>query len=255
MAEEKKQDQLLETTDCLEAIGTLKSAKNSFFFISLFCLAVLQTIFWITPTKYVTRPGEKSKDSVAPVAAVITKLAAQTENVKVETKTEKIEKAAQVLIDPNAVKADPNAVAPKKAADIKIEFSHLASAVKVCNYLLAISTVIYSLALLFAMKVSLVGRLGGISHITKAVFLSFIVVVLIFPWQLLFKPVLFGVIYTPAELLTAWDNLDKASVAAKGWIFFRFSGFWFITLVLLLGAQLRSMRWAKNTLKRLGITG
>ncbi len=39
MAEDtKKQEQLVETTDCLEAISTLKFNKNLFFFIILICL-------------------------------------------------------------------------------------------------------------------------------------------------------------------------------------------------------------------------
>ena len=259
MAEEsKKQDQLLETTDCLEAIGTLKSSKNFFFFISFFCLLILQGIFWLTPTKYVELPGEVAQNSITPVSAMIVKLASPAkQETKVETKTVKIEQAAQALTaDANSVKADPNAVAEAKHyPQIKIKFTHIAWTIRVCNYLLAVSVVIYSLTLLFAMKISLVGRLGGISHITKAVFVSFLVVVLILPWQLLFKPVLFGVIYTPAELLTAWENFNASSTGAIGLMVMRFSLLWLIVILLLINAQLRSVRWSKNTLKRLGIIG
>jgi len=266
MAEEsKKQDQLLETTDCLEAIGTLKSSKNFFFFISFFCLLVLQGIFWLTPTKYVELPGEVAQNSITPVSDMIIKLASpdkqkvkvETKTVKVETKTEKIEQTAQALTaDANSAKTDPNAAAiTKHYPQIKIKFAHVAWTIRVCNYLLAVSTIIYSLTLLFAMKISLVGRLGGISHITKAVFVSFLVVVLILPWQLMFKPVLFGVIYTPAELLAAWENFNTSSTGAIGLMVMRFSLLWLIVTLLLINAQMRSMRWSKNTLKRLGIVG
>jgi hypothetical protein len=254
--ENRKQDQLLDTTDCLEAIGTLKSIKNLFFFVSFLCLFILQGVFWLTPTQYVIRPGEESEKNITPVTAMVLKLAATAEKeIEVESKTQKIEKAAQVLTaDANSEKADPNAVGATQFSQVKIKFEHLAWAVRVCSYLLAVSTVVYSLTLLFAMNVSLVGGLGGINHITKAVFLSFVLVVLILPWQLIFKPVLFGVIYTPAELLGAWESFDKASIGAAGLMFLRFSVLWLAAVVLLVCAQLRSMRWAKNTLKRLGIT-
>ena len=258
MAEEsRKQDQLLETTDCLEAVGTLKSSKNFFFFISFFCLLILQGIFWLTPTEYVDRGQAQAGKDVVPLTSMLIKLASSAERkVKVETKTEKIEKAAQVLTtDANTAKSEPNAVEAKHYPQIKIKFVHLVWVIRVCNYLLAVSAVIYSLTLLFAMKVSLVGRLGGISHITKAFFLSFFMVVLILPWQLLFRPVLFGAIYTPDELLIAWTNFDQASITAVALMFIRFAVLWLIVLFLLLRAQFKSMRWARNTLKRLGIAG
>ncbi|MHB0947203.1 MAG: hypothetical protein ACYC3B_08525 [Sedimentisphaerales bacterium] len=262
MAEEiKKQEQLLETTDCLEAIGTLKSGKNLFFFIIFLCLLILQAIFWLMPTKYVVRPGEESQKDIAPIAAMIMKLSAVVNanepEIKIETKSDKIEKAAEaILADANsaaAATADPNAVKEIGLPQIKIPFAHLAWTIRFCNYILAVSSVIYSLTLLFGMKVSLVGRLGGISHITKAVFISFVMVVLILPWQLLFKGVIAGVIYTPAELLAAWESFDNASVVSNAMMFLRFSLLWLVAMLILLWTQIKSMRWSKNTLKRLGI--
>ncbi|MDD5133982.1 MAG: hypothetical protein PHP01_01055 [Phycisphaerae bacterium] len=255
--ENKKQDKLLDTTDCLEAVGTLKSIKNLFFFVSFLCLFILQGVFWLTPTQYVVRPGKESTKNICPVTTMVLKLSAVSEKeVKVDSKSEKIEKAAQILTaDANSRAADPNAVSAIQFSQVKINFEHLAWVVRICSYLLAVSAVVYSLTLLFAMNVSLVGKLGGINHITKAVFLSFVLVVLILPWQLIFRPVLFGVIYTPAELLGAWGNFDKASIGAAGLMILRFTVSWFVAVVLLVCAQLRSLRWAKNTLKGLGITG
>jgi hypothetical protein len=258
MAEEsRKQDQLLETTDCLEAVSTLKFYKNFFFLVIFLCLLILQGIFWLMPTEYVDRGQTQAGEDVAPLTSMLIKLVSSAEQkVKIETKTEKVEKAAQVLTtDANAAAVEPNAVKARPYPPIKIKFEHLAQTIRVCNYLLAVSAVTYSLVLLFAMKISLVGRLGGISHITRAVFLSLFMVVLILPWQLLFRPVLFGAIYTPDELLSAWTNFDKASITADVLRFLRFTALWLIVLLLLLRAQLKSMRWAKNTLKRLGIAG
>jgi hypothetical protein len=261
----KKQDQLLETTDCLEAIGTLKSSKNFFFFVSFLCLLILQGIFWLVPTEYVDKPGTEAKKDVAPVTAMLLKLAAPVEKtVKVERKTEKIEKAAQALTaDANTAAAEPNAASPAKTippVKIKIQFSQLSWLIRLCNFLLIVCSVIYSLTLLFCMKVSLVGRLGGIRHITKAVFISFFMVVLILPWQILFKGVIAGAIYTPQELLAVWSGFfksgfEKTAIVSDAVMFLRFTGLWLIVVILLCWAQLKSIRWSRNTLKRLGITG
>lgn len=255
--ESKKQDALLETTDCLEAISTLKSNKNFFFFICLLCLLILQGIFWLMPTEYVDRPGTDAKKDAAPVTAMLPKLAAPAgQNMKIERKAEKIEKAAQVLAaDANAAAAEPNVVEHKKVIPVKISFTHLFWLIRLCNYLLVVCSVIYSLTLLFCMKISLVGRLGGISHITKAVFISFFMVVLLLPWQILFKDVIAGAIYTPNELLAAWSGFDKTAVVSSAAMFLRFTGLWLIVVILLFWAQLKSMRWSRNTLKRLGIAG
>lgn len=258
MAEDaKRQNQLIETTDCLEAIGTLKNNKNLFFFIILICLLILQGIFWLTPTRYVEIPGENpAKETSSPAAMLLNLASPAKKTVTVERKTEKIEKAAQQLTaDVNAPAAEPNA-APAKfipSINIKIRFAQLSWLIRLCNFVLIVCCIIYSLTLLFCLKISLVGRLGGIRHITKAVFISFWMVVIILPWQLLFKEVIVGAVYTPAELLDAWTNFDRAAALSVVKMFLRFTGLWLVVVILLFWAQLKSMRWSKNTLKRLGI--
>jgi hypothetical protein len=266
----KKQDQLLETTDCLEAVGTLKFNKNLFFFIIFFCLLILQGIFWLTPSEYVDMPGADMEKDAAPVTAMLLQLAAPAstrlgeagpaeKNMKVEKKSAKIEKAAQALTaDANTVAqtAEPNAAPLAKIippVNIKFQFSQLSWLIKLCNFLLIVCSVIYSLTLLFCMKVSLVGRLGGIRHITKAVFISFFMVVLILPWQIIFKGVIVGAIYTPAELLDAWNGFNDTASVSNMVMFLRFTGLWLVVVILLFWSQLKSMRWSRNTLKRLGI--
>ncbi len=265
MAEDaKKQDQLIETTDCLEAVGTLKFNKNLFFFIILFCLLILQGIFWLVPTKYVEMPGEPCQIQVEQASLPdnqITLLAAKVEKEKdkgIFSNKNEAEKAAQDFIaDANTEPNEPNAPAKSIITinPIKLKFSQLSWAIKPCNFLLIVSSIMYCLSLLFAMKVSLVGRLGGIRHITKAVFTSFWIVVIILPWQLLSKNVFCGVIYTPSELLSAWQSFDHTNIFANALMFLRFTVYWLIAVLLLFWTQLRSMRWSKNTLKRLGIMG
>lgn len=246
MAEEsaKKQDQLLETTDCLEAIGTLKSNKNLFFFVCLFCLLLLQASFWLMASNHVnikeTKAEQQSDITVQTAAATVV--------------------ASPNSIEPNnpAAKTDPNAVWNKystKIASAKIDFNKLAWVIRICNYLLIIGSIVYSMSLLFGLMISLVGRLGGISHITKAFFISILMIVMLMPWQIVFRNVGIGAIFKPAELLANWQMYPDANIVSRTFIYLRFVALPLVVILLLLWAQLKSMRWSKNTLKRLGIVG
>jgi hypothetical protein len=104
---------------------------------------------------------------------------------------------------------------------------------------------------LFALKVSLIGRLGGINHIARAFFASLLFVVLLLPWQLLFAPIFAGAMFTPTEMIAACQA-QKTTVAYVSMIF-RFMVYWALVVLLLLAAQMRSMRWSKATLRRLDV--
>jgi hypothetical protein len=237
--EGKKQDQLLETTDCLEAIGTLKSNKNLFFFVCLICLLLLQAGFWLMATGHINYGSGES------------------ENIEKAAKAVTVSPAVAIS-DANAAKQDPNEGWHKystKIASAKIDFNRLAWAIRICNYLLIVSSVIYAMSLLFGLMISLVGRLGGISHITKAFFISLLFIVVLMPWQTLFKSIIFGTIYRPDELLSSWTMFPEMNSFDKGCMYFRYVVLGAISILLLLWAQLKSMRWSRNTLKRLGIVG
>ena len=99
----EKDDKLLETTDCLEAVSTLRGIKNGFFMIIFLCLLILQGIFWLVPTEYVSRPDEIAQIGFRPVTAMLLKLSTPVEQamkVEVESKAKQIEKAAQALAAP-----------------------------------------------------------------------------------------------------------------------------------------------------------
>ena len=238
----KKQDQLLETTDCLEAIGTLKSNKNLFFFLCLLCLLLLQGCFWLLVAGHVNFGTNEQMDklvqsvTIAPVSAP---------NFPVPP-------------EPNIAKSEPNQSWHKYSDQLsvaKIDFSKLAWVIRICNYLLIIGSVIYSISLLFGLMISLVGRLGGISHVTKAFFISILMIVILLPWQILFKNVGIGAIFRPAELLASWQLYADANFVARTFIYLRYVGIPVVVILLLIWAQLKSMRWSRNTLKRLGIVG
>jgi hypothetical protein len=57
--------------------------------------------------------------------------------------------------------------------------------------------------------------------------------------------------FTPSELMAACQA-QKTNIAYVSMIL-RFSVYWVLVALLLLAAQMRSMRWAKATLRRLDV--
>jgi hypothetical protein len=134
---------------------------------------------------------------------------------------------------------------------LRLKAKHIAAIVRFLDFILIPCSMLYCLTILFAMKVSLIGRLGGINHIARAFFLSLLFIVLLLPWQLLFSPVFAGAMFTPTELMAACQA-QKTTLAQVSF-YLRFVGYWLLVLLLLLTAQMRSMRWAKSTLRRLDV--
>ena len=125
--------------------------------------------------------------------------------------------------------------------------------VAVCNFIIIVSVILYCLSLLMCLKISLAGRLGGINHITRAFFISLFLLVVITPWQVVLPKVLIGSIWLPGELLCGgWDKVDS-SIFWKVMFYLRFCGLPFVALWLLLWTQIRSGKWTRATLRRLGV--
>jgi hypothetical protein len=246
----------VDTTDCLEAIGAFKAMKNLFFMVVFISLIVLQGIFWLNHLGYieVSKSSEGSslktdadfESSTDPNSGVVTdkdSIKKQDGNVVAgmgnDEKTADTDKVKKTSIGAFA-KYMPN----QQHADI---------AIRLCNFVLIISATIYCLILLMSIKISLVGRLGGIGHISRAFFLSLFALTILLPWQGLFEGVALGAIYLPAELFTNCILTDESTLIDKVMYFARFSGMWGISFLLLLVAQARSAKWSKTTLRRLGI--
>jgi hypothetical protein len=106
--------------------------------------------------------------------------------------------------------------------------------------------------MLFSLKVSMLGRLGGINHITRAFFLSLLALVLLLPWQRVFAPAIIGAIFTPEEMIESFST--RTPDLFDGIIYYlRFCGFWLLIVLLMILAQIRSSRWAGAILRRLEI--
>lgn len=262
MNENSKMNDVVDTTDCFEAIGACKGMKNLSFIIVLICLLLLQGVFWLNTTGYIDSVEETAvaaepvveKQVEAEVTAAektVTPEEAQADKV-VEEIAGADEQAKPAEEEPTVIVTEES-VKETIAKYLVPKYEHAVVIVGVCNFALILAATLYCLVLLISLKISLVGRLGGISHISKAFFLSLIALVILMPWQVMFEGVCLGAIYTPAELFADWTTAGSSELACQILYYARFAGMEILVLLLILTAQCRSAKWAKTTLRRLGV--
>ena len=226
---------LLDTTDCLEAVGVFRGWKNFLFIIIVLCLLLLQICFWVVNTGYIPAkecPGNKAQSNEAAAVG----LGEDVQDVNEAANEVSAEQSEPALAD----------------SLFGITFKHLAMVMRVVNAILVLTGTLYCLTILLALKISLVGRLGGINHICRAFFLSLIMLFLLLPWQRVFGGVVLGAIYTPGELVE-WCSAETSSILGIILRYLRFTGYWLVILLLLIFSQLRSGRWTKTILRRLEV--
>ena len=248
-----KQSNLIDTTDCLEAIGVFRGWKNFLFIIAICCLLLLQASFWLVNTGYV-----KADDTKTDIPAVVTEDTEKTDETikRVAAEPDKIQEAAkQVVAEPNQpTEAVPQQTKPQKTGlHFGIKFKRLAGLIRFFNFVLILTASLYCLTMLFSLKVSMLGRLGGINHISRAFFLSLAFLVLLLPWQRFFTGIIVGAMYTPQELLNSYAAARDSNIFGKTLYYLRFTGYWLVVLLLLIFSQLRNSRWAKAILRRLEV--
>lgn len=254
--EQEQQKKLIDTTDCLEAISVFRGWKNFLFVVVILCLLLLQASFWLVNTGYVAKEQVSCDKVSAAVADSNSEQIVGAVKAKEDIKKEDIKKAAeQVAATPNKPAAEESSVQPrpepaKPRFEIKIE--QLIWLVRFVNFVLILAAILYCLTMLFSVKVSLLGRLGGINHISRAFFLSLLFVVLLLPWQRFFPGIVAGAIYTPEELLNSCPATTK-DILCIVLYYLRFTGYWLIVLLLLMFSYARSCRWAKTILRRLEV--
>jgi len=272
---------LLDTTDCLEAVGVFKGWKNFFFIIIVLCLLLLQGGFWLVdrgcidlgPSAAAAEEGNAG-EFAAPEITVLTIPVQQAPAVAEPPKPVETPEAVQPETAPSTEPAEPNKAAePNQPVADKgpatnlqraitwpstdflsnITSEQFAWALRLVNAVLILTASLYCLTLLFGLKVSMHGRLGGINHISRAFFLSLLMLVLLLPWQRVFGGVVTGAIFTPAELIN-WHDADKTKDVFNTVLYYlRFSGYGALIFLLLILSQYRSLRWAKAILRRLEI--
>lgn len=261
MEENRKEPKnLIDTTDNLEAVGVMRCMKNTFFIIVIVCLVLTQAIFWAVNRGCIKTDKQAPKGQAKTTESVIiiteTSSAAATEKAATGDATEIGQAAKTVLADTNQqaqAQSKPTLkFCPMRNVVAKITSEQLSLAIRMVNFVLILSAILYCLTMLFLLKISLTGRLGGINHIARAFFFSLIILVLILPWQRFFPGVVAGVIYTPEELLNACAS-QTTDMLGDIMLYLRYVVFWALTVLLLICTQSRSSRWAKNTLRRLEV--
>ena len=268
MEEPTKKD-MVDTTDCLEAVSAFKAMKNFLFLVLLISLFIQQAAFWTNEANFVNKAKQDSVLSVsekvalppAPklkttgqVAEAATKAVESIEN-KTQTETKETTPAeikTPAVVSDTVKKSRASKIADKLRPNIKC----LGQMVKLVNFTLITAGTLYCLVLLMCVKISLTGRLGGLRHISRAFLLSLFALVFMMPWQIAFDGVIAGSIFTPHELFCEGGIVSGNPVLDAYKIimyYLRFVGLWLVVIVLLITAQFRSMRWTRATLKRLGI--
>ena len=304
---------MIETTDALEAVGACQSMKNFLFTLILIGLVLCQTVFWMNHFDLINKdgcnvcPGDV-QNSCSPEANVCPQnacsisqpqakaqnaglifLAATTEPVQqaepvaaegqegkaIEQAIDEIVESAnqtqpeaEILLEnetdlipaetPIQTQDEQAAAEPQDFPQVALSLFRISAPfamglVTVCNFIIIVSVILYCLTLLMCLKISLAGRLGGINHITRAFFISLFLLVIITPWQVVLPKVLIGSIWMPAELLCGgWAKADS-SIFWKVIFYVRFCGLPFVAVWFLMWTQIRSGKWSRATLRRLGV--
>jgi hypothetical protein len=300
---------LLDTTDCLEAVGVFKGWKNFLFIIIIICLLLLQICFWLINTGWVSVPPDAKMAIAGETPITVLSIMAKVEPEIGQDVNDAVKEMVPETKQPAAPKppaesdqtaepdktavpespADPNqlaesnkplllaAVAPldtnqpeestneagqesPPSSDEKetsgflfgIKFNHLAWLMRFVNAVLVLTAALYCLTLIFSLKVSMLGRLGGINHITRAFFLSLLALVLLLPWQRVFDGVAIGAMFTSNELVK-WFSARTDDIFDITLYYLRFCGYWLLVLLLFVLAQIRSSHWAGAILRRLEV--
>jgi len=250
--EQDRQKELVNTTDCLEAINVFRFWKNVLFVLILICLLLLQVCFWVINLDLI---GKAQAEEVKAAEVVIIEPGKPVETEKVvDQRRQEIEVAAKKVVgDVNepAAAQQPQ----KKSINFRAIFKHIHFmwTIKTADFLIILLSLAYCLLVLFMLKVSMVGRLGGINHITRALVLSVFFAVLILPWQEIFGWFTAGALYAPSELMTYIEQKESFNRFDVVFFYLRFVGYWLVVLLFLIFAQIRTVRWSKTTLRRLEV--
>ncbi len=269
---------LLDTTDCLEAVGVFKGWKNLLFVIVILCLLLLQASFLLVDTGCIEIDrAAVGEPAAASVVAEPAQGQAETADVKVP---DVAEPARQLIEEPNVAPESIEPAVPEEAVepnnpaepvskeqDVKLQraitwpptelfsgitFEYLSLLIRIVNAVLILTATLFCLSMLFSLKISMLGRLGGINHISRAFFLSLFMLILLLPWQRIFGSMVLGAMYTPEELVK-WNAIENKDVFEQVLYYLRFSGYWLLVFLLLILSQIRSVRWGKAILRRLEI--
>ena len=231
-----------DETDCLQAIGAFKSFKNLMFLVSFICLALLQTAFWMNYLDLIDATDCSCPEPLGVPTEVVAEASVVEQAAAATSETPTCGNQAGIF----GINAIISSVA-------KPTCGQMFCIIAVCNCVLFVAVILFSLNLLMSLKISIVGRLGGLNHIARAFLLSLFLLVLIVPWQVCLPDTVVGAIYTADELFCAEPVTCADSLADCLFYFGRFTGLWAVVTILLIAAQIRSMCWTKAVGRKLRV--
>ena len=205
-------------SDCLEAAYVFRRWKNLLFMIMLLCLLLHQASFWLVSTGQVEITENTNSDAL-------------------------------VVSDAGSMQTDQAAAPAEKSPSpwlfgVDVKFEHLISIMRITSIVLIFTSLLYALIMYFGLGISFKGGLGALGHICGALYMALIIFVLLLPWQNFFGPIAMGATFSPQELVK-WCTTDMSSTLGTVIFYLRFSGYWTLVLLLLLLAQMRSLRWTR----------
>ena len=203
--------------------------------------------------------NEAAESEVAPVESESgeTQLEVEVDSNETSDSNQVIDEDLPIMLAAVTTVTSPNDTAEAQE-DTEAEFlfgltfDKLVWIMRFTNAILIIVTILYCLTMLFSLKISMLGRLGGINHITRAFFLSLLMLVLLLPWQRIFNGYIMGAIFTPEEFVK-WHAEKGSDIIDLALYYMRFSGYMILVFLLFIMSQIRSGRWAKAILRRLEI--
>ncbi len=213
---------MVDVTDSLEAVSVFRAWKGFFFFILILCMLLIQGIFWVTDLGLI---GQEHPDpnGLQPVEALV---------------------------------SDPNVAAVSGSSEGKTLYGvtsvHLDRALGIINSVTFLVAVLLFLTLMFSMMITIMSRLGGIRHISRAFFLSMIVLVFLVPWHAILECSVLGVLFGFEDLVQSMVG-KQASLYTKILYYARFCGYWVVAILMLFSAQIRLGRWGRAMIRRLEI--
>ena len=226
--------------ESLDALDVFRGWRNVLFVIMVVSLVLLQLSFWLVSTVDIEIDGYPGgRSSYGP-----------NENQR------QIDQAAEHAISESgrsaglALKATAIMLPKLGPLTFEVTYRSVAAVVSFVNAILVLASVLYASTMLFGLIVSLAGKLGGLSHIVRAFYLSLVMLVLLLPWQSVFGSVVSGATHAPRELLS-WRTVSSVGVLGSGLFYLRFAGCWALAVLLLVQAQLHSVRWIKTVFVKL----
>ncbi len=221
MGTNHKPSDIVETTDCLEAIGICRGWKNLSFVFLILGLLVVQILFWMV----------------------------DLDLVKVEGQTPPMDPTHAT--DTSTTAGRPQG-GQQPSGSTDLTFGDVQRLLAITNGIVLLAAVMFCLSLMTSTLISVVGRLGGLHHICRAFFLSVVMLVLLIPWQGLGDCGALGAVYTSKELVH-WKSLSYPAGGRLFVYYLRFVVYWLVVFIMPMIAQYRATRWTRAILRRLEI--